>query len=74
MAFLELSFSYTVHTYNNRAATVLHVFMEACRAHGLPQNFRSDLGGENVEVWRYIVEQHLSDSAVITGSSTHNEG
>ncbi len=26
-----------------------------------------------MEVWRYMVEQHSSDSAIITGSSTHNE-
>ena len=58
---------------NNRASTVLHTFMEACGVHGLPQKVHSDLGGENVEVWRYIVEQHTSNSAVITGSSTHNE-
>jgi hypothetical protein len=47
--------------------------MEACGVHGLPQKVCSDLGGENVKVWRYIVEQHTSNSAVITGSSTHNE-
>ena len=47
--------------------------MEACGVHGLPQKIRSDLSGENVKVWRYIVEQHTSNSAVITGSSTHNE-
>ena len=27
---------------------------------------RTDLGGENVEVWRYMVEQHASSNAVIT--------
>lgn len=58
---------------NNRASTVADAFMEACSMHGLPQKVRSDLGGENVEVWRYMVEQHMSHSAVITGSSTHNE-
>lgn len=34
---------------------------------------RTDLGGENVDIWRYMVEEHESESAVITGSSTHNE-
>lgn len=58
---------------NNRAATVKHVFVEACGVHGLPLKVRSDLGGENTEVWQYIAEQHMSDSAIITGSSTHNE-
>ncbi len=54
---------------NNRASTVLSVFTEAAQVHGLPNRVRSDLGGENVEVWRYMVEQHCSNDAVITGSS-----
>ena len=58
---------------NNRACTVLSSFMGAVQLHGLPNRLRSDLGGENVEVWRYMVEQHASADAVITGSSTHNE-
>ena len=58
---------------NNRASTVLDCFVEAAEEHGLPNKVRTDLGGENVEVWRYMVEQHSSCSAVITGSSTHNE-
>ena len=58
---------------NNRATTVLRTFMEACLIHGLPEKVRSDLGGENIEVWRYLIEQHGSESAIITGSSTHNE-
>ena len=48
--------------------------MQACVTHGLPEKVRSDLGGENIEVWRYLIEQHRSESAVITGFSTHNEG
>ncbi len=58
---------------NNCASTVLDSFAEAVRTHGLPCRVRSDLGGENVEVWRYIIEQHSDNSAVITGSSTHND-
>ena len=34
---------------------------------------RSDLGGENVGIWQYMIEQHMSESVIITGSSTHNE-
>ena len=41
--------------------------------HGLPERIRTDLGGENVSIWRYMAEQHSSTNAVITGSSTHNE-
>ena len=58
---------------NNRASTVLEPFLGAVDTYGLPSQVRSDLGGENVEVWRYLVEQHASEFAVITGSSTHNE-
>ena len=58
---------------NNRASTVLGAYTEAVRNHGLPCKVRSDLGGENVAVWQYMVEQHMSESAVVTGSSTNNE-
>jgi AcrR family transcriptional regulator len=58
---------------NNRASTVLSAFVEAAHIHGLPERIRSDHGGENIEVWRFMVEQHGSASSVITGSSTHNE-
>ena len=58
---------------NNRASTVLTAFLSAVQRHGLPERLRTDLGGENVDAWRYMVEQHASTSAVITGSSVHNE-
>ena len=60
-------------SHNNCAANVLSVLTEAAQAHGLPNRVQSDLGGENFEVWRYMIEQHASEAAVITGSSTHNE-
>ena len=49
---------------NNRAVTHLSLFVSAVRSYGLP---------ENVDVWRYMVEQHGGSSSVITCSSTHNE-
>ena len=58
---------------NNRADTVMVAFNEAVDEYCLPERVRSDLGGENVEVWRFMIEQHSSESRVITGSSTHNE-
>ena len=58
---------------NNRASTVFSAFNGAVHRHGLPERIRTDLGGENIDVWRYMVEQHCSTSAVITGCSTHNE-
>ena len=38
---------------NNKSVTVLHAFMEAVANYGIPQKVRSDLGGENMEIWRY---------------------
>ncbi len=58
---------------NNRAETVLTAFRDAVERHGLPSKIRSDLGGENVDIWCYMVEQHCDSSSVITGSSTHNQ-
>lgn len=58
---------------NNRAETVMSNFMDAVEKHGLPLKIRSDLGGENISVWRYMVEQHSTSSAIIAGSSTHNQ-
>ena len=58
---------------NNTAETVKYSFCEALQSYGVPEKVRTDLGGENEEVWRYMIEHHASLSAVITGSSTHNE-
>lgn len=59
---------------NNRASTVLSAFRKAVDTYGLPDCVRSDLGGENVDVWQYIYEQHSNDpSCVIVRNSTHNE-
>ena len=58
---------------NNRAVTVLSCFSGAVQEHGLPTHIRSDLGRENIDVWRCMMEQQSNTSCVITGSSTHNE-
>ena len=58
---------------NNLSSTVMSSFSAAVGEFGLPIKIRTDLGGETVEIWRFMVEQHNDDSAVITGSSTHNE-
>jgi len=36
---------------NNEAFTVASLFTNAVSNHGLPEQVRSDLGGENIEVW-----------------------
>lgn len=58
---------------NNQASTMFGSFCDAVGDYGLPDQVRSDSGGENIEVWRYMLEQHQSDSAVLVGSSIHNE-
>ena len=61
-------------TGNNKSDTVLQHFLAGVQRFGLPQRVRSDHGGENIQVWRYMISSHNGDtSRVITGSSTHNE-
>ena len=59
---------------NNRSSTVLEFFGDGVSQFGLPDSIRSDHGGENVAVWRYMILTHNGDySSVLTGSSVHNE-
>ena len=58
---------------NNRASTVLESFIAATQTFGFPKKLRTDLGGENVEAWDYMVSHHDDESCIITGSSVHNE-
>ena len=58
---------------NNEASSVMTSYLDAVSMYGLPDQVRSDQGGENIEVWRYMLEQHQSESAVLVGSSTHDE-
>ena len=58
---------------NNRASTVVSFFSNAVDLCGLPDRIRSDKGGENVDVWRYMLHYHNMDpTCVIAGPSTHN--
>jgi len=57
--------------YNNLAA-VLHHFKCAVDQYGLPDRIHTDRGGENVDVWRFMIQMHETTSSVIAGSSTHN--
>ena len=59
---------------NNRASTVISFFSSAVGSHGLPDRIRSDKGGENTAVWRYMLHYHHMDpTCIIAGPSTHNE-
>ena len=58
---------------NNRADTVLKLFLEATGKYGWPSRVRSDLGGENVEVARVQIEARgVGRHSHIAGASTHN--
>ena len=58
---------------NNHAATSVGAFVGEDKF-GLPQQIRSDHGGENIDIWRYMLSIHSNDPlCVLTGSSTHNE-
>ena len=60
---------------NNHASTALEVFCNGVTRFGLPERVRSDHGGENIHVWRYIMlDTHNGDhQCVIAGCSTNNE-
>ena len=59
---------------NNRATTVLNLFLEATRENGWPSRVRSDKGGENIDVARAMLTvRGTSRSSHITGSSVHNQ-
>ena len=51
----------------------MDAFVDANRDYGVPSRVRSDLGGENVCVWRLMEEvRGEGRRSYITGSSTHN--
>ena len=59
---------------NNRANTVFSYFQEATAKYNVPSRVRSDLGMENYEVGRFMLETRgLNRGSVITGSSVHNQ-
>lgn len=58
---------------NNRASTLLEAFTEATGSYDVPSKIRTDCGGENTAIWRFMIHHHSSTSSVITSSSVHNE-
>ena len=59
---------------NNRADTVLILFMEAIQRYNLPSRVRSDRGLENIAVERFMIEARGTNrGSIITGNSVHNQ-
>lgn len=58
---------------NNRATTLLECFNETVKKFGLPSRVRTDKGGENTEVARFMLEKRGSGrGSIIVGSSTQH--
>ena len=59
---------------NNRSTTVLECFQKAVQDYNIPHRIRTDRGGENVKVARFMLRARGIDKRpVLTGSSVHNQ-
>ncbi len=72
--FLGLSpFSSVQATIALKLYCQLESFVKATHQYGVPSRVRSDQGGENVGIWRFMEDARGSDrGSYITGSSVHN--
>ncbi|CAL8235713.1 unnamed protein product [Boreogadus saida] len=65
---------YLTAATNNRAQTVLESFLSAVEQYGIPSRVRSDKGGENILVARFMVTSRgLNNNSHIAGRSVHNQ-
>ena len=51
----------------------MQVFLTPTLIYGLPQKLSTDMGGENVDAWYYMMQQNGNERCVIVGSSVHNK-
>ena len=59
---------------NNKADTVLQSFLNAVQQYNLLSHVRTDMGMENVDVARVMLERcGLNTGCIITGTSVHNQ-
>ena len=59
---------------NNHAETVRNLFLQALPKYGRPHRIRTDLGGENVDIWRDMVAARGEErKPVLVGKSIHNQ-
>ena len=67
---------YLAAATNNKASTVLNVFLQAVEEYGLPLRVRSDKESENIGISHYILnhpERGPDWRSMITGRSVHNQ-
>ena len=59
---------------NNRAETAHNLFLRALTKYGRPYKVRTDLGGENVDIWRDMTTfWGEANTPVLVGKSVHNQ-
>ena len=59
---------------NNASQTVFNLFQQATEEYGVPSRVRSDKGGENIKVCRFMVSfRGTGRRSHLAGSSVHNQ-
>ena len=67
-------YSHLAASTNNRASTVLRLFLQGTQSYGWPSWVRSDQGLENVDVARaMLMARGLGRASHIAGASVHNQ-